>query len=200
MDTKKMTNRANSLYVFSKVCGKITLAAVIVLAIFALLVLLVKDEGFVTNASVLQFGRLELELAEQALPAASIQRGRISIGLCAVALLCGFLSYGFHVAAGIFAAIKEGRPFEGVVSKGFKTLGILTLAGGLLYQLVDGIASFLLIKSYALMDLFKDDLVRAVRVNVRLELGFLIIALVLMLMSDIFRYGEELQRESDETL
>jgi hypothetical protein len=43
-------------------------------------------------------------------------------------------------------------------------------------------------------------MVKSVHVNVHLELGFILLAMALFLMSYIFRYGEELQRESDETL
>lgn len=200
MNREEMIKRAKLLHTVSKTCCKILAAAVIVLAIFALLVLFVKDEGFLSNVSTLQFGKVELELAESALPAPENLRSRLAIGLGASAMICAFLCYGAYVLTGMFAAIREGRPFEGVVSRGLRTMAILTFAGGLLYQVADGVASALLIKSYGLLELFKEGMVKSVHVNVHLELGFILLALALFLMSYIFRYGEELQRESDETL
>ena len=53
---------------------------------------------------------------------------------------------------------------------------------------------------YNLNELFLSDKITGVSVTYSCDLSFLIYALVLFLMSFIFKYGSELQKLSDETL
>lgn len=200
MNKEKMMTSAKTLHTISRVSQKIFLAGMIVLLIFSVLVLVVKDDKFVTNSSSLAFGNLELTLAEGALPTANVQRWRVAIGLAATAVIVGFLSYALREVSMLLAPITEGRPFEGGASKRLRKLAFLTLIGGFLYQILESVGDLMLTVGYQVSNLFREGLVQSVDVNFRLNLTFFFAALLLGLLSFVFRYGEELQRESDETL
>lgn len=200
MNKEKMMTSAKTLYTISRVAQKISLAAMIVLLIFSVSVLVIKDEGFITNSKIMEFGNLELELTDSALPAASIQRGRIAIGLAVIALICGFGSYVLRDVTLLLAPIADGRPFESGVSTRLRKLAILTLIGGAAIQLLQSLGDLLLTNAYHLTELFKEGMVQNVSVNFQFNFAFFFVAMFIGLLSFVFRYGEELQRESDETL
>lgn len=200
MNKEKMMTSAKTLYTISRVAQKISLAAMIVLLIFSVSVLVIKDEGFITNSKIMEFGNLELELTDSALPAASIQRGRIAIGLAVIALICGFGSYVLRDVTLLLAPIADGRPFESGVSTRLRKLAILTLIGGAAIQLLQSLGDLLLTNAYHLTELFKEGMVQDVSVNFQFNFAFFFVAMFIGLLSFVFRYGEELQRESDETL
>ena len=200
MNKEKMTNSAKTLHTLSRGAQKVFLAGMIVLLIFSVLVLVVKDESFIRSSTSMSFGNLELELADGALPEASIQRNRIAIGLVVAALICGFGSYVLREVSKLLAPISEGRPFESGVSLRLRKLAFLTLIGGFLIQILQSVGDWMLINAYQITDLFREGLVRQISINFRLDLSFAFAAMLLALLSFVFRYGEELQRESDETL
>ena len=200
MNKEKMMTSAKTLYTISRVAQKISLAAMIVLLIFSVSVLVIKDEGFITDSKIMEFGNLELELTDSALPAASIQRGRIAIGLAVIALICGFGSYVLRDVTLLLAPIADGRPFESGVSTRLRKLAILTLIGGAAIQLLQSLGDLLLTNAYHLTELFKEGMVQDVSVNFQFNFAFFFVAMFIGLLSFVFRYGEELQRESDETL
>ena len=55
-------------------------------------------------------------------------------------------------------------------------------------------------RAYEVQNLFISDKIIECRLEPRIDLGFILIAFVFFLMSYIFRYGAELQKQSDETL
>ena len=108
----------------------------------------------------------------------------VFLSLDAVAL------YGLHIFRRILRPMKEGQPFAETVSADMRRLGWLVLiAGGAL----------------SLIELFNEQTITTpndtfmVRTR-QLDVTFLGVAAMLFLFSYIFRYGEELQRLSDETL
>lgn len=102
----------------------------------------------------------------------------------------GVALYGLHIFRRILQPMKQGQPFAETVSADMRRLGWLVLiAGGAL----------------SLIGLFNEQTITTpndtfmVRTR-QLDVTFLGVAAMLFLFSYIFRYGEELQRLSDETL
>lgn len=101
---------------------------------------------------------------------------------------------------GILTPMKEGKPFDGSIADHIKSLGWLTIAGGILDQLGQVIVSGNALAGYDLGELFLSDKITHVTTSYSFDLNFVLYAVVLFLLSAVFRYGTELQQLSDETL
>ncbi len=116
---------------------------------------------------------------------------------CEIALLC----YGLMMFRKILVPLKEGHPFEGSASGRIRKLGILVIIIGIFMNVCDfvlftcGPLSFFDLKS-----VFNADVVKNVTWYYQVDWKFILIAAVLFLLAHVFKYGEALQIESDETL
>ena len=100
----------------------------------------------------------------------------------------GIVLYGLHIFRLILQPMKQGKPFAESISKNLRRLGLIVLIAGGALSLANFIGQVYYVSSKL-----------AVR-TCQLDLNVLIVAAILFLCSYIFRYGEELQRLSDETL
>ena len=100
----------------------------------------------------------------------------------------------------ILAPMKEGRPFEGGISDKIRTLGWIVLVGGAVVEIGRMISAVLELQAYDLSMITENPMVESVTYNYSISLWFVVTALILFFLSHIFRYGEVLQQESDETL
>jgi hypothetical protein len=137
-------------------------------------------DGSVVNWNALILS-LELELAA---------------GLCG----CAFVWYAFTLLLRIIAPMKEGRPFEVGISNQIKKLALVTLVGGAITETATVVASRMAMNAYDIAALLNASVVSKYSYNVTFDPSFLAGAAILLLLSYIFRYGEQLQQESDETL
>ena len=98
--------------------------------------------------------------------------------------------YGLHIFRRILQPMKQGLPFASSVSGDMRRLGwFVLIAGGALS--VFGMFDRQIITT-------PSDVIALERQPV--DLTFLVVSAIVFLFSYIFRYGEELQRLSDETL
>lgn len=100
----------------------------------------------------------------------------------------------------ILAPMKEGMPFHNTVSTNFKKLARYSCALGISLNLLDIINKILVTKAYDLHILLLSEKIPHLDFHFSFDLTFLFIAVILLLLSYVFRYGEELQQLSDETL
>ena len=96
--------------------------------------------------------------------------------------------------------MMDGNPFAPSVSGNLKKLSLLTLVYGVWGNLGSVVLTFLKMNHFQLDRLADGELILSVAPNYQLNLGFVIVYLVFLLASYIFRYGAELQQLSDETL
>jgi hypothetical protein len=96
--------------------------------------------------------------------------------------------------------MKEGRPFEVGVSKILRKLAWVTLIGGAVSEAATIIASHVEVRAFDFPALFNSSAVTGYTFNRTFDFSFIVGAVILFLLSYIFRYGEQLQRDSDETL
>ena len=115
-------------------------------------------------------------------------------------VLCFLVIYAAKIARKILLPMKEGLPFDESVYKNFRKLGFFTLIGGGLISAGRVLIDTISYRAYEVQNLFISDKIIECRLEPRIDLGFILIALVFFLMSYIFRYGAELQKQSDETL
>ena len=118
-----------------------------------------------------------------------------------LSLICMFPAY-FSVKAirGILAPMKEGKPFHNAVSTNLHKLANCACSLGIGLNMLEIISNILLVKAYDLHLLLLSEKILHVEFMFNFDLSFLVIYGVLLLLSYIFRYGEELQQLSDETL
>lgn len=112
-----------------------------------------------------------------------------------------FMIYGVcYFVRRILKPMKEDRPFEICISDDFKNLGICVLVYGLISNVLEMIQTTMDFNYYRLQHLADSDYVVSAGCKFQFDMRFMIVFLVLLLVSYIFRYGAELQQLSDETL
>lgn len=145
-------------------------------------------------------GLLSLTIGEGYAPSTSIvlltAAVQLGIGLSAL-LLSRLLLLRFR---DILKPMKEGQPFHDSVGRNLKKAALYVVIWGLVKNLGAALELALIVTKYQLPSLLLSDKITQVSFIAPSDLGFLFVAAVLLLLSYIFRYGESLQRLSDETL
>ena len=110
-----------------------------------------------------------------------------------VFVICTILSF--------LKPMTQGQPYDGTVSKMLRKLGI----GCVLICIVGNVISYLQVRSEhsAFFEIAQRNFsgaVSRIAYGYSIQLGYLFIGAVLLVFSLVFRYGEELQIQADETL
>lgn len=157
-------------------------------------------EKIIQDASGIRLGNLSLYLFDNAIPDYPALRKSIVIDLAAIIIMAASGWYLLRVIRQILKPMKGGRPFECGVSSGVRKLAWTTLIGGAVIEAgrVFGIIAEL--NAYDFELLLNPETVRKFSYNYSFDMSFIIIAGILFFLSLVFRYGESLQQESDETL
>ena len=106
------------------------------------------------------------------------------------AILVVIMMIGIKLVRRIMIPMKEGRPFEEGISDIIKKFGHFVLAA----TVIGGFIHFLLDTVFIAIGAEPEPL------PVSISVEGIFAALVIYLISYIFRYGEELQKQADETL
>ena len=105
-----------------------------------------------------------------------------------------------QIVQSILTPMAEGRPFDTCVSERLRKLSFITLIVGGIAQILNMVVFAIQLNCINLNSLFNPEYVAGYTVENVMDTNFLIVFGVLLLMSHVFRYGEELQALSDETL
>ena len=100
----------------------------------------------------------------------------------------------------ILSPMKEGAPFHAAVGENLKKLAIHALELGVIINCMRMMGQAFVVHGYQLQQLLVSENILKVTFHYSFDLGFLLIAAVLYLLSCVFRYGQDLQKLSDETL
>ena len=157
-------------------------------------------EKIVRDASCIALGNLSLYLSESAIPDYPALRKCIVIDLAAVIVMVTAGWYLLHVIRQILMPMKDGRPFESGVSSKVRKLAWTTLLGGAVIEVCRVFGIIAELKAYDLTLLLDPETVQRFAYNYSFDMSFIVIACILFFLSLVFRYGESLQRQSDETL
>ena len=111
-----------------------------------------------------------------------------------------FACYEIKVLKEIFSPMANGLPFQGSVSKSIRKMAWIVLIYGAVGTVVNCISSILLYKYINIPSLFSPEKVSECSLSIVSSGDFVIVFVLLILLSRIFEYGEELQQFSDETL
>lgn len=121
-------------------------------------------------------------------------------GLVTVLTLNGLYCGAIRVLRHILRPMAEGTPFAGSIWTDLKKLGWISLALCAADNAADLGIVVIYEYVYHIEKLLESGNIQSVHFRYQFEPAFAIVALVLFLLSHIFRYGTQLQQLSDETL
>jgi len=123
------------------------------------------------------------------------------VATLAVALLViGITCYMIKLLRKVLAPMIVGQPFDGTVSKNIKKLGIAVIVNGLAIDIAESVMSSLAFYMYDIADLILSDNINKIMVNSEISLDSVLVGVLVIMLSYVFRYGEQLQQQADETL
>ena len=125
---------------------------------------------------------------------------RMATGMLLVAVLLVFVCVFIRIIRDVLRPMTEGKPFESAVSDKLRKLSWISLIGGGVLSLAKMIGEIVLYNVYDLGSVFLNTNIVACSAEFKLDMTFIAVFCVLHLLSYIFKYGEELQQLSDETL
>ena len=153
-----------------------------------------------TGDLLLEFGPLTLTVADAYTP----DFDRMLIQVAAMLVLgagCSFIGIlCVKAIRAILAPMKDGKPFASETSKNLRKLGWLSLILGAAVQVMEAISLLTLFIVQKMDTLLISEKITHVNVNISFDPSFLIIPAVFFLLAYVFKYGEQLQTLSDETL
>ena len=201
MENTKLSKGAAIIDRILKILQGFALAGVIVAAIFIPLTLIL-GRKIVADASSLELGVVTLKLAGDA--SAYLDEGNLKVSIVCVLICLILISaaawYCIRVLREILVPMKAGQPFARGISAKIRKLAWTVLIGGGVAEMGGVLAEVFETRAYHLERLLNMDRIASVAYRFDVDLWFLGAALVLFVLSFIVRYGEELQREADETL
>ena len=100
----------------------------------------------------------------------------------------------------ILNPMKEEKPFDTIVSTNLKKLAKLSITMGILYNIILLSEQVMTAFVYNLPGLLISEKIVHVDGMFQVDLAFVVYWAILLLLSYVFHYGEELQQLSDETL
>lgn len=202
---KDMTKSASRLDTFFKILG-IMVSVVVVCQIVALCIISaaflfdLPPEMVGTGWENLELGFFKLHLADAYVPDYHILLWR-QAAEAALMLVCFLMAQRIvRCIRNILAPMKTGEPFHNTVSRNLKKLANLSCFLGIGLNLYTIIGRILTVKAYDLSGLLIGEKITAVDYSFTFDLSFLAVWGILLLLSYVFRCGEELQQLSDETL
>lgn len=152
----------------------------------------------VFHDTFLKLGNVELGVAEALVP--QFTPGMYAVTLVTLLVGTGFSCYTVRLLQKIFAPMAEGRPFDGSVSKMLRKLAWVTLIFGIVSYGLSVLEESAIFRAFDLPSLLLSDKITSCRLSIVNNGDFPIFFALLLLLSHIFRYGEALQQQSDETL
>ena len=172
----------------------------VLIAVGAMVFAVVPDTFYDSTTTSLIFGPVQAELNDTVSMDPQASRFRLVAGLILTEILVLAGCYAAKMVGRIMEPMTQGKPFDSAVSANLKKLAMVALIAGGLYEVSMAIVPAVSYGYYDLYRLFNPEMVTGVTVEYRIDLWFLLLFGILQLASYVFRYGEELQQLSDETL
>ena len=134
----------------------------------------------------------------------ALNKDKMSMWLPLIFLITAIFVFIIHKAVQTIESIctiaMDRTPFDVRVANHIKNLAKYILAGGIVFNTLE-VCRVMYFKQIINFDLlFNTKYVTQINFGIRLHLSFLVFAALIYLLSYIFRYGQELQQLSDETL
>ena len=183
------------------VLGALAIACIVGVALIAVAWIFKLDPTMIgTGYENFDIGFLELTVAESCAPDKWLVLLQAAITLLVSCRLFYDGRRGVGYVREILHPMTEEKPFDSIVSTNLRKLARLSINLGVLYNIIILSEQIMTVFVYDLPGLLVSDKITHVSGMFNVDLTFLIYWAVLLLLSYIFRYGEQLQQLSDETL
>lgn len=183
------------------VFGALAIACIVGVALIAAAYILKWDPSMIgTGYENLDIGFLELTVAESYAPDKWLVLLQAAITLLVTCRLMYDGRRGVGYIREILQPMAEEKPFDSIVSTNLKKLSRLSITLGILFNIITLSEQVIAVFAYDLPGLLVSEKITHVSGMFNLDLTFLIYWAILLLLSYVFHYGEELQQLSDETL
>lgn len=183
------------------VLGALAIACIVGVALIAAAYILKLDPTMIgTGYENFDIGFLELSVAESYAPNKWLVLLQAAITLLVSCRLMYDSRKGVGYIREILAPMKEEKPFASVVGTNLKKLAKLSINLGILYNIILLSEQIMTVFVYDLPGLLVSEKITQVGGMFRVDLTFIVCWAFLLLLSYVFRYGEQLQQLSDETL
>ena len=179
----------------------LAIACIVGVAMIAVAYILKLDPSMIgTGYENFDIGFLELTVAESFAPDKWMVLLQAAITLAVSCRLMYDARRGVGYIREILEPMKEEKPFDSIVSTNLKKLARLSISLGILGNIISLSEQIMTVFVYDLPGLLISDRITHVGGMFQVDLAFLVYWAILLLLSYVFRYGEQLQQLSDETL
>ena len=183
------------------VLGALAIASLVGIALIAAAYILKLDPEMIgTGYASFDVGFLELEVAQGYSPDKWLVLLQAAITLAVGCRLFYDGRRGVGYIREILHPMAEEKPFDSIVSTNLKKLAHLSINLGILWNVIILAEQIMAVFVYDLPGLLISEKITHVGGMFNVDLTFLIYWAILMLLSYVFRYGEQLQQLDDETL
>lgn len=199
-----MNDRSKDL--LKKMCSVLKVVRQVCLISFALLIGLSLFYAFNKDVYNTLFGSIRIDYLKLIFndDAAALHKDKMSMWLPLILLITAifiFIIYkSIQTIESICTITIDHTPFDVRVSNHIKNLAKYILVGGIVFNILEVCRVMQFKQTINFNLLFNTKYVTQINFDIRLHLSFLIFAALIYLLSYIFRYGQELQQLSDETL
>lgn len=201
---EKMKSTAKKLDVFFNICQVCSVIALVASGVFLVLTIIVfifkLDPDLIGSGyHELDIGFLKLQLNESVCPTKNQVLSIASVGLFMGGALAFCVYRSLALIRKILAPMKDGAPFSNTHIH-LRHLAVYALILGVISNLSGIVELYLVENVYHLTGLFMSEKFISVALHYEFNISFIAVSAVLLLLSYIFHYGQELQTLSDETL
>lgn len=183
------------------VFGALAIACIVGVALIAVAYILKLDPAMIgTGYENFDIGFLELTVAKGYAPDKWLVLLQAAITLTVSCRLLYDARRGVGYVREILHPMTEEKPFDSIVSTNLKKLAKLSLNLGILGNIIILSEQIMTVFVYDLPGLLISEKITHVGGMFNVDLTFLIYWAILLLLSYVFHYGEQLQQLSDETL
>ncbi len=153
-----------------------------------------------TEISAASFGNVDITLKEPVQIAGSYLVAELVIALVVVMVVLSVSCYIIRLLRNVLVPMKAGQPFGGTVSRDIKKLGLTVAIGGIIMDFVQIVGNNVVFMIQNVEELLLSDLVSSVTLQYDINLSTVLLGVLVVMLSHVFHYGEELQQQADETL
>lgn len=183
------------------VLGALAIACIVGVALILVAYLFKLDPEMIgTGYESFDIGFLELQVSPTYAPNKWLVLLQAAITLAVGCRLAYDGRRGVGYIREILHPMTEGKPFDTIVSTNLKKLAKLSISLGILYNIILLSEQIMTVFVFDLPALLISEKIVHIGSMFSVDLTFLIYWAILLLLSYVFRYGEELQQLSDETL
>ena len=183
------------------VLGALAIACIVGVALIAVAYFLKWDPSRIgTDYEKFDVGFLEVTVAEAFAPSKWTVLLQAAITLVVSCRLLCIGRRGVTYIRQILHPMAEEKPFDSIVSTNLSKLANLSIHLGILYNVIILAEQIIAVFVYDLPGLLISDKITHISGMFNVDLTFVVYWAILLLLSYVFRYGEQLQQLSDETL